>query len=135
MNGDALSLYPQLIIIQIGTNDATIGPATTDLANFSSRLEALVARLKPAVSVVLMNGQYYPDEPQIYAGYMAAIDRVSRSQGVAVIDRYSLMKRWISSGKYQVSEVLASDRFHPNDFTYRCMGQIAADLIVQSTVK
>jgi acyl-CoA thioesterase-1 len=132
---DAVSLKPQLIILQMGTNDAIGGPSTDDRSAFSTRLNSLVARLKLVSSVVLLNGQYYPTQPSNYDDYQNAIDQVSRDQGVAVIDRYALMKSWILSGKYKFTEVLAPDQFHPNDFTYRCMGQIAAELVTKSTVR
>jgi acyl-CoA thioesterase-1 len=132
---DALSLKPQLIILQIGTNDATGGPSTDDRIAFTNRLNSLVARLKPVTAVVLLNGQHYPTQPSNYDDYQNAIDQVSRDQSVAVIDRYALMRSWIMSGKYKFNEILAIDQFHPNDFTYHCMGQIAAELVTKSTVK
>jgi acyl-CoA thioesterase-1 len=132
---DAISLQPQLIILQVGTNDSIVGPSAADMIAFTNRLQSLVARLKPISSVVLMNGQYYPDAPSNYEEYQAAIDEVSSSQNVAVFDRYAMMKNWIVTGKYSFKEILAGDRFHPNDFTYRCMGEIAAELVTTSVVR
>ncbi|RZK41300.1 MAG: SGNH/GDSL hydrolase family protein [Hymenobacter sp.] len=130
---DAVSLHPQLIILQVGTNDAISGPNEADRNAFSTRLTSLVARLKLVSAVVLMNGQYYPTQPANYEDYQNSIGQVSIDQGVPMIDRYELMKSWIMTKKYSFNDILAIDQFHPNDFTYRCMGQIAANLTVMAT--
>jgi len=133
---DAIAFHPQLIILQVGTNDAFNGTTLAERAEFINRLSLLIVRLKPISKIVLMNSQYFSTGPQEnLEAYQSAIDQVSADQSIPLIDRYDLMRSWILSGKYTFQDILASDAFHPNDFTYRCMGQIAAELVIQSVVK
>ena len=84
---------------------------------------------------MLLDGQHYPGEPAIYRAYQDAMEQVSAEQNVPIFDRYSLMKSWIDSGKYQYSDILAGDSFHPNDFTYHCMAQVVSELTVARTTR
>lgn len=134
LQADVINQSPQLVIVQAGSNDSVNDPSGTGLADFTARLRSVVTQLKPKMAVVLMNSQHYPNEPGSYLAYQAVLQQVADEQGVALFDRYGLMKSWIDSGKYSYADILASDYFHPNDFTYRCMGQVAADLTYARTV-
>jgi lysophospholipase L1-like esterase len=132
---DALNLRPQLVILQAGTNDAVNAQNAGSLADYTARLRTVVATLKGQTAVVLMNGQHYASEPAVYGDYLNAMATVAREQDVALFDRYALMKSWIVSGKYRYADILASDGYHPNDMTYRCMAQVVAQLTVGATVR
>ena len=79
-----------------------------------------------------MNGQHYNSEPPAYANFQDATAILAMEQNVALFDRYALMKSWIMSGKYQYWDMLAADGFHPNDMTYRCIGQVIAELTLNA---
>lgn len=128
LDRDALGLSPQLVALQTGVNDATAAGDAESLRRYADQLRATVLRLKAGTAVVLISGQFYPAQPAHYEAFQDATRRVGAETGVAVFDRYGLMKRWISSGRYRFVEVLAADNFHPNDLTYRCMAQVMADL-------
>lgn len=130
---DVLDLRPQLVVLQTGTIDAIgdQGPATVDA--FRQRLRDAVAALKPKVRVVLLNSQYYPGQPASYERFQAVLDEVSGEQDVPIVDRYGLMKFWVTSGQYSFSQILAPDNFHTNDFTYRCTAQIMSELVLART--
>ena len=130
---DVLDLRPQLVILQAGTNDALIGQTPTSLSEYAVRLRSVVTVLKAQTSVVLMNSQHFGSEPSAYADYQGVTATVAMEQNVPLFDRYGLMKSWIASGKYRYADMLASDGFHPNDTTYRCMAQVVAELTLQST--
>lgn len=132
---DVLDLHPQLVILQAGTNDAVAAQSATSLADYTARLRTVVATLKGQTAVLLMNSQHYASEPVGYAAYLNAMETVAREQNVALFDRYSLTKSWIDSGKYSYADMLASDGFHPNDMTYRCMAQVVAQATVSATVR
>lgn len=133
LQADVLALHPQLVILQAGTNDAIKGPTDAALADFTTRLRSVVVQLKGSTAVMLMNSQHYPTEPALFVGYQDAMERIAVEQNIPMFDRYALMKRWIDSGKYSFADVLASDSFHPNDFTYRCMAQVVAELTLART--
>lgn len=132
---DVLDLNPQVVILQTGTIEAISAQNSAAIDDFRARLRAVVSGLKSRTAVVLMNSQHYPSQPANYTAYQAVLDDVSAEQKVALIDRYALMKSWIDSNAFSFSQILASDLFHPNDFTYRCTAQIAADLLLSKTVK
>lgn len=132
---DALDLHPQLVILQAGTNDAVTAQSATSLSDYTARLRTVVATLKGQTAVLLMNSQHYASEPAGYAAYLDAMETVAREQNVALFDRYALTKSWIDSGKYSYADMLASDGFHPNDMTYRCMAQVVAQATVSATVR
>ena len=132
---DALRLQPQLVILQAGTNDANAGQNDAALADYAQRLELVVAQLKRTGAVVLMTSQHFPNEPAILRRYQDAMAEVAVRQNVPLFDRHKLMKHWIDAGIYGYSDILAGDRFHPNDLTYRCMADVMADLIVSRTTK
>lgn len=132
---DVLDLRPQLVILQAGTNDALVAQSSTSLANYTVRLREVVATLKNHTAVILMNSQHYGNEPSGYADYQDAMAAVAREQDVVLFDRYGMMKSWITSGKYRYKDILASDLYHPNDFTYHCMAQVVAELTLSATVK
>jgi len=135
LQSDVFNQSPQVVIVQAGTNDAITGQSSAALADFNIRLRAVVSTITAKAPVVLMNGQHYPSEPSNYLDYQAVIEQVGRDLDVPVFDRYALMKSWIDSGRYGYSDILASDSFHPNDLTYRCMANVMAELIVAKTVR
>jgi acyl-CoA thioesterase I len=133
LSSDVFARNPQVVILQVGTNDATTGQSDAALADYTTRLRATVEQVKAVAPVVLMNGQHYPAESGFYPRYQDATAQVAADENVALFDRYKLMKSFIDSGKYRYADILASDSFHPNDFTYRCMASVAADLILSRT--
>jgi acyl-CoA thioesterase-1 len=132
---DALSLNPQLVILQVGVNDASAQPTQAGVDAFSIALSSTVSRIKPVAQVVLVTGQYFPQQPSFYESYMDAMNQVGEQQHVAVFDRYSLMKGLITSGQYSFSNLLAADALHPNDVMHRCMGKVLAELISSDVIK
>ncbi|WP_254606394.1 SGNH/GDSL hydrolase family protein [Sphingomonas bacterium] len=129
---DVIDLHPRLVILQAGTNDAA-SPLDSDLQAYTDRLRSVVSQLKGVAQVVLMNGQHYATEPAIYSRYVDAMETVSAEQNIPIFDRYGLMKSWVDTGTYKYADILASDSFHPDDFTYHCMGQVMAELTLART--
>jgi hypothetical protein len=46
---------------------------------------------------------------------------------VAVFRRFAVMQHWVSSGQYQMDEVVARDGLHLNDVSYGCIARLLAD--------
>lgn len=130
---DALDLRPQLVILQTGTNDANGMQSDEMVALYKSRLKNVINSLKKTSQVLLINGQHYPNEPAFYEKYIQTTNDVSVELNVPLFDRYGMMKSWIDSKVYKFSDILHSDLLHPNDFTYKCMGDVLAEFTISRT--
>jgi hypothetical protein len=130
---DVFDLNPQVVILQTGTIEGLAAPNAAARSDFRARLRSVVSAMKQRLAVVLMNSQHYPGQPADYVGYQDIMEEVSVERDVPIFDRYALMKSWIDSGKYKYSEILASDSFHMNDFSYRCTAQFMAELILSGS--
>lgn len=132
---DALAMNPQLVILQVGVNDATAQPTRAGLDAFRVDFTDIVTQIRRKSQLIIVTGQYYERQPAFYEDYMNAMNQVADQQNVAVFDRYKLMKSLVSSGKYSFGSLLAGDLFHPNDVMHRCTGKVLADLVAASVTK
>lgn len=131
---DVMSTDPQLVILQTGTNDASAGPNLAEMDSFKRRLRDVIRTIKTKSAVVLMTSQIFPTQSQSYLDYQDAMRVVAKEEGIAVFDRHEMMQSWIKSKRYDYSDVLAADKFHPNDYTYYCMARVLYDLIKDRTI-
>ena len=132
---DALAMNPQLVILQVGVNDATTQPTQAGVDAFRVNFADTAAQIKRKSQLIIVTGQHYERQPAFYEDYMNAMIQVADQQGIAVFDRYKLMKSLVSSGKYSFGSLLAGDLFHPNDVMHRCTGKVLADLVAASLTK
>jgi lysophospholipase L1-like esterase len=58
---------------------------------------------------------------------VASIGTAARDMKVAVFRRFAVMQHWVSSGQYQMDEVVARDGLHLNDVSYGCIARLLAD--------
>ncbi|MHA0337015.1 SGNH/GDSL hydrolase family protein [Sphingomonas aquatilis] len=130
---DALDLRPQLVVLQSGTNDANGLQSDEMVTAYKQRLRDVVIEIRKTSQVLLMNGQHYPNEPVFYTKYIKVMDDISSELNIPIFDRYGLMKSWIDSKKYGYNDILFADMLHPNDFTYKCMGDVVADVTLART--
>ena len=126
---DVLSLHPDLVIWQLGTN-AVI--KDQGVAGDEPPIRAGVAKLKAAgADVILMNPQYAPvvlRDPDAFP-MVRLLDDVGREERVPVFERFEVMRDWVVSGRATPTNVLAPDGLHMNDVGYRCVGVLLADAI------
>lgn len=123
---------PDIVLWQVGTNDANAG---TDPAE----LKALVARgvdmIRAAgAAPVLVNQQFFPGIGDVarYERYVAAVDGAARDKDVPVLPRYAIMKQWASDGGTLLGDMLSADRFHMNDRGYGCLADLAAAALTRN---
>ncbi len=86
--------WAQLVIWQVGTNDAIVG---VDEALFRATVESGVAAARAAgVPLVLIDPQFTLTSPDAarYARYVTIVDEVGAEDRVPVLSRYAMMKRW-----------------------------------------
>lgn len=120
-------LGPDLVVWQVGTNDAL---ARIDETEFAEMLRSTLRWLAANhIDVVLIDPQYVERlaKDEHYTNIVKAIADVAGSERALLVHRYDTMAdlaRQRGNGDY-----LARDRFHLNDLGYRCMAEYAARAI------
>lgn len=112
-----------LVLWQLGTNDALRGGTPEDMKSFLDRgLHAIRAK---GSDVVLIDPQYFPGIRDLaaYEAIVEAIGRVAQEDHVPVFSRYAMMKAWAARGEEDLLAGLAGDRFHMSDTGYDCLGK------------
>jgi acyl-CoA thioesterase-1 len=125
---DVLAERPDLVIWQVGTNDALMGvPA----AEVRAQILDGIARIRGAgAEVLLMDSQPLPD-PEREARVIeigAVIMDAARDTGVAFVSRHDLMAYWLRAGQFTAAELIGADGLHMTDASYRCLAERLADL-------
>ncbi len=130
---DVLPFHPDLVIWQAGTNGVLRG---LDTETSRRAVESGLRRLKAAgIDVVLMDLQFAPMvlEHPGYRAMEAALAGLAKREAVPLFGRFALMQYWIEAGKLDFGTMLSSDRLHLNDLSYRCVGRMLGDAIVERT--
>lgn len=112
---------PDLVIWQVGTNDAVRGG---DEAAFRALLERGVAATRRAgADLILLDQQFYPGIPDRvrYERYVGMVASVASSAKTPLFSRYRLMKRWSDLAPGLLTAMLAKDGFHMGDRGYDCL--------------
>ncbi|MGE7417176.1 SGNH/GDSL hydrolase family protein [Methylobacterium tarhaniae] len=114
---------PDLVIWQVGTNDAITGGSE---AAFRARLEQGIALVRAAGSdLIILDQQYYPAIPDHarYERFVGLVAAVANGAEVPVFSRYALMKDWNRQDPGLLAGMLSSDSFHMGDQGYACLAQ------------
>ncbi len=118
--------WAELVIWQVGTNDALVG---VDEALFRATVESGVAAARTAgVPLLLIDPQFTqkgPDEAR-YERFVKIVDNIGARDHVPVLSRYAMMKR---RGTKDAQALLAGDGLHMNDLGYRCLAHAIAEAI------
>ncbi len=121
-------IKPDLVVWQVGTNDAV---ARIDAEDFGNLLrETLTWLASHKIDVVLIDPQYIErlSHDAMYTGIVNEIATVASEKRVLLVNRYDAMADL--SRQHPGASYLANDRFHLNDLGYRCMAEYAARAIV-----
>ena len=125
-----LRLRPDLVIWQVGTNDALRGVAPdrvrVELLEGVRRIEARGAE------VVLMDPQplQSPEEERAIAAMSGAIGEAARETRTPLFPRHALMRQWLRSGEFTSASLYVGDGLHMTDAGYRCLAEDLADALV-----
>jgi acyl-CoA thioesterase-1 len=125
---DVLALRPDLVIWQVGTNDALRG---IDPATVAAQLKEGIARIEAGGGeVVLMEAQFFPNGPPspAIAPMMAMVQATGHETGLAVLPRQALMRYWLESKQLPAEALVGRDGLHMTDVSYRCLAERIADL-------
>jgi acyl-CoA thioesterase-1 len=118
---------PDLVIWQVGTNDAMRGEGEEGFRAVLERGIAVAAR--SGVELVLLDQQYFPTvrDPARYERFVKIVSEVGALKGVSVFSRYTLMRGWAERSPAEVTAALASDGFHMSDRGYACLAGVLAE--------
>ena len=118
--------WPELVIWQVGTNDALVG---VDETAFRATVESGIAAAQTArVPLVLVGPQFTlrtPDSAR-YERFVAIVNEIGERLSVPVLSRYAMMKQ---SGAKKAVALLSGDGLHMNDLGYRCLAHALAEEI------
>lgn len=124
------ALAPDLILWQLGTNDAMNRvPAAEFEATVRKTLRFLKARRLDVVLVGMQWSSKLAAGPN-YAEMLEATARVARAEGVALVSRSEPMRQLAeASGR---EDLTGPDNLHLNDRGYRCMAEQVAVTLARS---
>jgi acyl-CoA thioesterase-1 len=126
---EAAARPTDLVVWQVGTNDAVRGVATDSLARTVE--EGISFLAQRGADVVLMDPQFYPGIADD-AAYQRVVERVGalgRAAGVPVLARFAAMRHWARGAA--APSMLAPDAFHMNDLGYACVAAMLAEGIAR----
>jgi lysophospholipase L1-like esterase len=120
---------PDLVVWQVGTNDAVGG---MDPDAFRANLTAGVAAAQVRrVPIVLVDPQFYFGIKNLarFQQYVTIIAEVGAAKRVPVFSRFAMMKAWAAKSSATLRAALAPDGFHMDDEGYACFARaLAGDL-------
>lgn len=131
-NDDVLSLFPDLVIWQTGTNSAL---RNNSPARFRVELINGVRELKRSdVDVILMGPQYAPrfNRRPNRMEFVDAVADVAAAENVVLFPRHAIMKYWWDSKRFDFDVMLSKDGLHLNDLSYNCIAELLAEQIERS---
>lgn len=126
LNRDVIALSPDLVIWQLGTNDALY---RGNVASVLVDVQLGVDRIRTSgAALALLSPQALPDEPRDRAvrEMNEALAGLAAANRLPFLDRHKLMRWWYGNGA-PVEEVLADDLLHMNDMSYECLAARVAD--------
>ncbi|WP_222183874.1 SGNH/GDSL hydrolase family protein [Geminicoccus harenae] len=126
---DVLAHHPDLVIWQVGTNDAFQKKAVQEVY---AGVQAGIRQVRAAgAELVLMESQYFPERPETEAlsQARATIHQAAADAGVEFLPRYALMRHWIETGLFSPATMLVADKIHMTDASYQCLAERVADLL------
>jgi lysophospholipase L1-like esterase len=127
----ALKAQPyDLVIWQVGTNDAVRGGDLDAFRGMVGEGIALVRAAGPALAI--LDPQFFPSvrDPQRYGRYVEALGEVARRESVPVFGRYEAMRAWHRADAEAFKAALWNDGFHMSDAGYDCLARDMANAMV-----
>jgi acyl-CoA thioesterase-1 len=127
LKAEVAEIKPDLIVWQVGTNDAV---ARIDAEDFGAQLRDTLSWLAShKIDVVLIDPQYVErlSSDARYTSIVNEVATVASEMRVLLVNRYDAMADL--AREHPGSSSLSSDRFHLNDLGYRCMAEYAARAI------
>ena len=128
LKSEAARVRPDLILWQLGTNDALSHVRVED---FEDTVRSTVRMLKQNnIDVVLVGLQYTPKfaHDESYTAIRRSLNQIADQEGLLYVRRYQAME-FIARTKANL-QYMADDNFHLNDLGYQCMAEHIAQAVV-----
>lgn len=128
-----IDVHPDLVIWQVGTNDAVKGG---DIEAFRGMVREGIRLVKQAnTPLAILDPQFFPTvrDSDNYKRFVAAVGDVARREAVPVFSRYQTMREWHDSDAEAFKAALWSDGFHMSDAGYDCLARDMANALVGMT--
>jgi lysophospholipase L1-like esterase len=126
---DVIALNPDLVLWQVGTNEATANDA---IQQFQQLLVQGIQRLRvKGRDVILMSPQFAPrmNVRSNHLLYVETVRSVAERFGVQLYRRFDIMDFWVASGQLSVADLITGDGLHMTDFAYYCTAVLLADML------
>lgn len=127
---EAALVRPDLVLWQLGTNDAL---ARIPAADFALTVRKTVRMLRQKnMDVVLVGLQYTPRyaRDDHYVAIRNILKDIATQEGLLYVRRYQAME-FIARNKAN-QQMMAEDNFHLNDLGYQCMAEHVAQAVIGS---
>jgi hypothetical protein len=131
LSSQVLSLKPDLVIWETGTNDAV---SAVILDDFVQALKDGLALLKTTdADVLMMDMQYSKQSAEVinFDRYMEEMQNIAEAGDARLFKRYAIMKYWSESGAFDFDGPMAARRDLAAQ-VYDCIGRRLADAILVS---
>jgi len=134
LDRDVLSFRPDLVIWQLGTNDAL---RNVDAKTFGTQAVEGIRRIRESgADLLLLEPQFLPKQAgnMTYAAYIDAIRALGAAHGLPVFRRSEIMKYWLDSKQFTPATMLSADQLHMTDASYHCLARLMADAIIPTAM-
>ena len=124
LRSDVPALAPDLVVWQVGTNDALSG---APIADYEKTLRASLQFLRAQHLDVVLVGMQWTRKfagSEIYTQMREATARVARLEGVSIVSRYDAMRQLAEATGRE--DLIGPDNLHMNDRGYRCLAEQVA---------
>ncbi len=129
VGADVLSVHPDLVIWQAGSNDSLRGvPVDRFEAKLRRGIEAIRAT---GTEVVLIEPQWSPviEKADAKSRFVDAVREVGAVEHVDVVRRFDLMQRWVADGLVSERDLVGPDNLHMTDRGYGLLAKAVLDEI------
>ncbi|MBX3540019.1 MAG: SGNH/GDSL hydrolase family protein [Chelatococcus sp.] len=125
-------LKPDLVIWQVGTNDALTSVGEDVFRNLVER--GIAAATAADADLILLDQQFFPtiSDKQRYERFVNLVTEVGLKTKTCVFSRYALMKGWGDQSAVALQAMLSSDGFHMSDRGHACMARLLGREILRA---
>jgi lysophospholipase L1-like esterase len=129
---EVLTVKPDLVVWQVGTNDALTAVGED---RFRALVEGGIAATAAAgADLILLDQQFFPSiqDTARYERFVKLVTDIGLKTKTCVFSRYALMKAWGRQSATVLHAMLASDGFHMSDRGHACMARLLGREILRA---
>ncbi len=129
LDRDVLAHRPDLVVWQLGTNDALRGVKPEEFRKLA--LQGVEQIRGIGADILFMEPQLLSGQgpESLYSRYIAEVRALGAELGIPVLLRASIMAEWAERGVIPAGQMLSHDGLHMTDASYRCLAEVVADAI------